>query len=313
MNTSCKSKASTSSSVFYALREKAAQGKMKRLAVAGANAPEVLEALYSAHDNHIVEPVLVGPIEAIKTMCQEKNLDWQRFEIVDADTQQDAAMKAVLLVSSGKADLLMKGHMETSTIMKAVLAKENNFRGPSLISHVSLIHLISKDRLFIITDGAINIAPSLEDKVILIKHAVLVAHAIGIANPKVAVLSPTETVNEKIPSTMDAVALVAMNQGGEIEACIVGGPYALDNAVSAEAAHHKGIGGPVAGCADILLVPDLMSGNVLIKSMEYFADTEKAGVLLGAKAPIVLTSRASSVLAKMNSIAVGVLIAKEKI
>jgi len=203
----------------------------------------------------------------------------------------------------------MKGFVDTSIILKAVLKKETGLFVDGLLSHVGVLKVDRYDKFFIISDSAMNISPTLENKADIIKNAVKVAHALEIEIPKVAMICPVEKVNDKIISTVHAAELVKMNEEGKITGCIVGGPFALDNAVSEEAARHKGINHPVAGQADVLITPNLEVGNVLNKAMEYFAYTEKAGIIMGAGAPIVLTSRASSSTSKLNSIALAVLVA----
>jgi len=193
--------------------------------------------------------------------------------------------------------------------MKAVLDKEVGLRTDSVISHVAVFDIEGYDRLFLVTDAAMNLAPSLEEKAKLINNAVQVANALDNKEPKVGVVCAVEKVNPKMEATLHAAELVKMNEEGTIKGCMVGGPFALDNAISVEAAEHKGIHHPVAGRADILLTPDIEAGNVLYKSMAFFAKSKNAGIIMGAKAPIVLTSRADSHEAKLNSIALGVLIA----
>lgn len=220
-------------------------------------------------------------------------------------------MKAAELVRDKKADVLMKGMVDTGLIMRAVLDKENNLRKSPVISHVAVMQVPGFDRLFYVTDSAMNIAPTLEQKAAILKNAVEVAHALENEMPRAAVLCAVEKVNPKMPCTLDAKELARQNKQGDIPGCLVDGPLALDNAVSIEAAKHKGVDSPVAGRADILLVPDIEAGNMLNKAMEYFAGADKAGVMMGAKVPIILTSRAASPQSKLYSIALGVLIASK--
>jgi phosphate butyryltransferase len=279
------------------------------LAVAAAEDDDVLKAVEYARLEGIVNAILIGDKEKIEKVLKEICINPEEYEILDEKNKAEACKKAVELVKTGRASTIMKGFVDTSIILKAVLNKETGIPAGGLLSHVGVLKVERYDRFFIISDSAMNISPTLENKVDIIKNAVKVAHALEIENPKVAVICPVEKVNEKIISTVHAAELAKMNKEGKITGCIVGGPLALDNAVSEEAAHHKGITHPVAGQADILITPNLEVGNVLNKAMEYFAYTEKAGIIMGAAVPIVLTSRASSSLSKLNSIALAVLIA----
>ena len=221
----------------------------------------------------------------------------------------EAAKKAVSLVSSGKANILMKGLLDTSILMKAVLDKEIGLRGKGVLSHVAVFEIGGRDELLYMTDAAMNIAPTLEDKVSIIENSVAVFKAVENRVPMVGILCAVEKVNEKMEATVHAEKLVEMNQSGEIKDCIIGGPFALDNAISKEAARIKKITHPVAGKADILLVPNIEAGNVLYKSLTYFANAQSAGIIAGARAPVVLASRSDSRQTKLNSIALGVMIA----
>lgn len=290
----------------------AAQTTICRLAVAAAQDEAVLKAVYLAKARGLVEPILVGDREAILKIAAEAALPVDPDCIIDEPDKPAACMKAAALVRDGKASLIMKGFVDTAHIMKAILSRENELRTGNQLSHVAVLEIPGYERLFYLADSAMNIAPTLEQKVSIINNTVCVAHALGNAEPKVAVLCAVEKVNPKMPCTLDAEALTQMNKDGEITGCVVEGPLALDNAVSAEAAHHKGISGPVAGNADVLIVPDIEAGNMLNKSIEYFARGKKAGVIMGAKVPVVLTSRATSAESKMYSIALGALIAAKK-
>ena len=279
------------------------------MAVAVAQDEDVLTAVYHAVSLGLIRPLLVGDQEEILRIAEQMGLPVRPEDIIHEEDKAAACMRAAALVRDGQASLLMKGFVDTSFILKAVLNKENNLKRSSQISHVLALEVPGFDRLFYVTDSAMNIAPTLEQKVAILQNAVEVAHALGNELPKVAALCAVEKVNPKMPCTLDAQALAQMNRDGIITGCLVDGPLALDNAVSEHAAKHKGIASPVAGNADILLVPDIEAGNLLNKSMEYFAHAKKAGVIMGAKAPVVLTSRASSAQAKLYSIALGVLIA----
>lgn len=279
------------------------------MAVAAAQDRDVLTAVCAAVRQGLIKPLLVGDKDKILNIAQENGIAVNSDEIIDEPDKEAACMRAAALVRDKEADLMMKGFADTALVMKAVLKKENNLKGTGQISHVLVVEIPGFDRLFYITDSAMNIAPTLEQKVSILRNAVTVAHALGNELPKAAVLCAVEKVNPRMPCTLDAEALTEMCRRGEISGCLVDGPLALDNAVSPEAAGHKGIQGPVAGSADILLVPDIEAGNLLNKSIEYFAKAKKAGVIMGAKVPVVLTSRATSPESKMYSIALGVLIA----
>lgn len=287
----------------------AKRSEPRNIAVAVAQDRDVLTAVYNAVEEGIVRPLLVGDRDEILKIAQEFEIPVQPEEIIHEPDKAAACMKAAALARDGKADLLMKGFCDTSLVMKAVLNKENDLKKSGTISHDAVMEVPSFDRLFHVTDSAMNIAPTLEQKAAIVLNAVEAAHALGNDNPKVAVLCAVEKVNPKMPCTLDAQVLAERNCAGELPGCIVDGPLALDNAVSLEAAKHKGISSPVAGNADILLVPDIEAGNMLNKAMEYFAGAQKAGVMMGAKVPIVLTSRATSAQSKMYSIALGVVIA----
>ncbi|SDL31399.1 phosphate butyryltransferase [Natronincola ferrireducens] len=281
----------------------------KVVSVACAEDIEVLMAVNAAKQEGIADAILVGDAEKIAAIAVDKNIDLGQFEIIDIKDAVEASRKAVELVSTGKAHMVMKGLVDTSIILKAVLDAEIGLRTGNVLSHVAVFDVKGYDRMFLVTDAAMNIAPDLNTKKQIIENAVHIAHALDIEEPKVAVVCAKEKANPKMPDTMDAVALEEMNQKGELKNCLVGGPFALDNAVSVEAAKHKGIDHPVAGYADILMAPDIEAGNVLYKSMVFFAGAKNAGVIVGAKAPIVLTSRADSDEAKLYSIALGVLAA----
>jgi len=281
----------------------------KTVSVACAQDVEVLLAIDAIKKEGIVDAILVGDKERIETIAEDNNIDVSKFEIVDIKDMTEASRKAVELVSSGKAHMVMKGLVDTSIILKAVLDKEIGLKTGKVLSHVAVFDIQGYDRLFTVSDAAMNIAPDLDTKKQIIDNAVGVAQALDNKVPKVAVICAKEKVNPKMPDTIDARELQRMNEEGIIKNCIVAGPFALDNAVSVEAAKLKGINHPVAGKADILLLPDIEAGNVLYKSMVYFAPSKNAGLIVGAKAPIVLTSRADTEETKLYSIALGVLYA----
>lgn len=281
----------------------------KIISVACSQDKEVLIAVDMAKKEGIANAILVGDIEKTKEIAKELNIDLDGYELIDEKDLAQASLKAVSLVSEGKADMVMKGLVDTSIILKAVLNREIGLRTGNILSHVAVFDVKGYDRLFFITDAAMNLSPDLQGKKQIIENACVVAHALDIENPKVAAICAKEKVNPKMQDTVDAKDLEEMCANGDIKGCIVGGPFALDNAVSEEAAKHKGMSHPIAGKADILLAPDIEAGNILYKSLVFFSETKNAGVIVGAKAPIILTSRADSEETKLNSIALGVLMA----
>ncbi|MGL5714077.1 MAG: phosphate butyryltransferase [Paraclostridium sp.] len=281
----------------------------KTISVACSQDKEVLMAVEMARKEGIAKAILVGNIEKTKELSQELNINLDNYELIDEKDLSKASLTAVSLVSEGKADMVMKGLVDTSIILKAVLDKEVGLRTGSILSHVAVFDVDGYDRLFFVTDAAMNLAPDLKAKKQIIENSCIVANALDIDEPKVAVICAKEKVNPKMQDTVDAKDLEDMCKSGEIKGCIVGGPFALDNAVSEEAAKHKGMDHPIAGKADILLAPDIEAGNILYKSLVFFSKTKNAGVIVGAKAPIILTSRADSEETKLNSIALGVLMA----
>jgi phosphate butyryltransferase len=279
-----------------------AKGVNKKFTVAGAEDSEVLLACEAAKKEGIGQPVLIGSKEKIETLSKELNINIEDYEIIDEAEEVQKCKKAVIEVKEGRASFVMKGLVPTATLLKAVLDSEYGIRGEGLLSHVMVYEIPNYHKLLLLTDGGMNISPTLEEKVQILRNAIKVAKAIEIENPKVACLSAVEVVNPKMPSTVEAAKLKEMNQRGEIEG-IVDGPLAFDLAISKEAAIHKGVKSEVAGDADILLVPFIEVGNALGKSFTYFAKARSAGIVVGAKAPIVLVSRADSHEDKFNSIA----------
>ena len=296
---------------FQELIETVRKGEPQTLSVAVAQDADVLLSVSNAYHNGIIKGAyLVGDEKEIGRIAQEKKIDLSAFAVVNEEEKPQACATAIRLVKEGKASLPMKGFVDTSVALKALLNREYGLRTGNLICHVGVMEVAGFDRMFLLSDSAMTIAPTLEQKVDLIRACTQIAHAMGNENPKVAVLCAVEKVNEKMPATLDAAELTRMNEEGIITGCTVKGPLALDNAVSEEAARHKGIDHPVAGHADVLITPDIEAGNILNKSMEYFARCEKAGCIMGAAKPMVLTSRASSDTSKMNSIALAVLAAQ---
>jgi phosphotransacetylase/acyl dehydratase len=264
-------------------------------------------AAIEAANAGLIEPILVGPATRIMAAAKRAGLDIAPYRLVDMPHSHAAAAQAVALVKSGEAKLLMKGSLHTDELMHAVVA-EPGLRTGRRLSHVYLMDVPSYPRLLLVTDAAINISPSLDEKRDIIQNAIDLAHILGIAMPKVAVLSAVETVNPAIPSTIDAAALCKMAERGQITGGLVDGPLAFDNAVSTLAASEKGIDSKVAGMADILVVPDLESGNMLAKQLTFLAGADAAGVVMGAQVPIILTSRADAPRARIASCAVAVLL-----
>lgn len=277
----------------------------KTIAIAAAQDKVVLEAVIQAVKDNIVEAILVGDKTNIEEIAKELNINLDSVKIIDEANVNKAAAKAVDLVRSGEAQFLMKGILGTADLLKAVLNKEAGLKTSSLLSHVMIYDIPTYHKLLFLTDGGMVPYPELNDKVGIINNAVKIAHALEIEKPKVAPICAVEVVNPSMQATLDAAALSSMNKRGQIKGCIIDGPLALDNAISEEAAHHKGIVSEVAGDSDILLVPNIEAGNFLGKSLTYFAKAESAGVIVGAKCPVVLVSRADSAKSKLYSIALG--------
>ncbi|MCK9226042.1 MAG: phosphate butyryltransferase, partial [Candidatus Muirbacterium halophilum] len=285
------------------IQAKAKSVRKRVLSVACAHDLEVMLAVDEAVNKGIVEPVMVGDVEKIKKIAKEKNIDISNWQLVDEKDDFNAAMKAVKYVSEGKADMIMKGMIATGTFLKAVLNKEWGLRSGSLLSHVALIEVPTYHKLVAVTDAAMNVAPDIMAKVDIINNSVKVMRALGINKPKVAAICAVETVNIAMQPTIDAALLAKMSDRNQIKNCVVDGPLALDNAISKEASEHKGIISEVAGDADIILCPDIEAGNVLYKALSFLAEAKIAAIIVGASCPIVLTSRADSDEAKLNSIA----------
>jgi phosphate acetyltransferase len=260
----------------------------------------------------IIQPVLVGPAARIATVARQAGLDLSAYEVVDAPHSEGSAEIAVRLAREGKAEMLMKGSLHTDELMAAVVKRETGLRTARRISHCFIMDVPAIDRVVIITDAAVNIFPTLEDKVHIVQNAIDLARALGMEQPKVAILSAMETVNPKLPSTIEAAALCKMAERGQITGGILDGPLALDNAIDLGAAKIKKISSPVGGRADILVVPDLEAGNMLAKSLSFMAEADAAGIVLGARVPIILTSRADSVTTRLASCAVAALVAKAR-
>lgn len=285
---------------------------MKTVAVAVAQDEPVLEAIRDAKKNGIANAILVGDKAKIEECAAVVGLDLKEFEVIHEPDNAKASLIAVELVSSKKADMVMKGLVDTATFLRAVLDKEKGLRTGRVLSHVAVFEIPAIQRILLVTDAAMNIAPDLLTKKQIIENAVVVAKGIGIEMPKVAVVCAVEVVNPDMQPTLDAAVLSKMCDRGQIKGCIVDGPLAIDNALSEEAARHKGIVSPVAGHADIILVPNIETGNVMYKTLTYTANAKNGGILAGAAAPVILTSRADSHESKMYSIALASLVASAR-
>ncbi len=288
---------------FEELVDKVREKGLKKIVLAGAEDFEALKAITRAHREGLCDAILVGKEDEVRKNLKSLKAD---FEIVKTRSENETAEVSVRLVSSGKADLLMKGLIKTSTLLKAVLNKEWGLRTERLLSHVVLMEIPGFDRLLFLTDGGMVIRPSLEEKVQIIMNAVDLAKRLGYEKPKVALITAVETVNEKMPETVEASIIAKMAERGQIKGCIIDGPLGFDNAVSTFAARVKGIKSDVAGIADILVVPDIHSGNFLGKSVVYFAKGRIAGVVVGARKPVVIVSRADTEESKFYSVILGI-------
>ncbi|HLO57621.1 MAG TPA: bifunctional enoyl-CoA hydratase/phosphate acetyltransferase [Bacteroidales bacterium] len=288
------------------LLEQAEKKGRKRLVVAAAQDEDVLLAVKAAVEKKLVEPVLVGNRDEIISILKAIGLDSSSFQILHEPDKNLACQLAVQLIRQGNGDILMKGIVTTGMLVKAILDKEKGLLKGMLLSHVAFFQSKYYPKVICVTDAALNIAPNVNEKAAIIRNAVSVCHKIGIEKPLVAVLAAVETVNPKMEATVHAEILTGMQKQSQIEGCIVEGPLALDNAVSEEAAHHKGLTSDVAGHADVLLVPDLNSGNILYKSLNFLGGAVCAAVVAGAAVPVVLTSRADEDRSKFLSIALAV-------
>ena len=286
--------------------------KTKPLVVACAEDEHVLEAVELARKEDIVQPILVGDKEEILAIMKKLNIKEDDYEIHDEEDKEQASLKAVKMVHDQEESILMKGLVDTSVVLKAALNKEFGLRTENRISHVSVMETANYHKLLLMSDGAMNIAPNLDEKRQIIENSVKIAHALGIERPNVAVVGAVEKINPQMQATLDARDLKKMNEDGIIKNCVVSGPFAIDNAINKEAANHKGINDPMAGETDILLMPRIEAGNVFYKTMMFLANAKSASVIAGAKKPIVLTSRADSTMSKYYSIALSALVANIK-
>lgn len=260
----------------------------------------------------LIVPILVGPAAKIQAVARQADVSLSHVEVVDAPHSDAAAVEAVRLVREGRAECLMKGSLHTDELMAAVVSREGGLRTARRISHCFVMDVPNHDSPLVISDAAVNIAPTLEDKVHIVQNAIDLIHALGAEEARVAILSAMETINPKVPSTIEAAALCKMADRGQITGGILDGPLALDNAIDLAAARIKKIDSPVAGRANVLIVPDLEAGNMLAKSLTFLADADAAGIVLGAKVPVILTSRADSVMTRLASCAVASLVANAR-
>jgi phosphate acetyltransferase/phosphate butyryltransferase len=272
----------------------------------------LLGAIEAAREQLIV-PVLIGPKAKIRAAAAQAQLDISSYEMISTEHSEAAAVLSVAMARAGKVEALMKGALHTDELMRAVFDGEQGLRTARRISHVYVIDACGYPRPLFVTDAAINLYPTLDDKRDIVQNAIDLAQALGIATPKVAILAAVETVSTKLRSTLDAAAICKMADRGQITGGLIDGPLAFDNAVSEEAAKMTGIVSPVAGQADIFVVPDVEAGNMLAKQLEYLADAEVAGIVLGARVPIILTSRADKALARQGSCAIALLLARRKL
>jgi phosphate acetyltransferase len=271
-----------------------------------------LEGAMEAAKLGLIVPTLVGPRDRILATAASCGIDLSGVQIVDAPHSEASAAAAVQLVREGKAEALMKGSLHTDELMAAVVKRDTGLRTSRRVSHCFVMDVPDHEDALIITDAAVNIAPTLEDKAHILQNAIDLAHALGLPEVRVAILSAMETVNPKVPSTIEAAALCKMLDRGQITGALVDGPLALDNAINLSAAKIKKINSPVAGRANVLLVPDLEAGNMLAKSLSFLAGADAAGIVLGAKVPIILTSRADSLLTRLASCAVAAMVARAR-
>lgn len=294
---------------FEELISKANQKTLKKVSVSNAQDEPVLQAVKAAKEQNIATAILVGDEAKIREIAASIDMDLTDFDIINEPDTEAAALKAVELVHNGKADILLKGLLETKTFLKSVLNKEVGLRTGKMLSHVCVFEIEGINRLLFFTDVAFNTYPTLADKVNIINNAVEVAHACGIECPKVAPLCAVETVNPKMQPTVDADNLTKMYEGGDFKGCQIYGPLSMDLAIDPEAAVHKGVTNPVAGHADILLFPNIDAGNITYKILVRTAKVKIGNVLVGTSAPVVLTSRSDDFQTKLNSIALATVIA----
>jgi phosphotransacetylase len=299
----------TGTGKYEALLERCRNLSPVPTAVAHPCEESALTGAVEAAQKKLIAPILVGPKDKIVAIAKSAGVDLGGLEIIDATHSHDSAEKAVSLIREGRAEVLMKGSLHSDELLGAVVSREKGLRTGRRISHVFLMDVPTYHKALVVTDAAINIAPTLEDKVDICQNAIDLAVALGVKTPKVAILAAVETVNSKMPATIDAACLCKMAERGQIKGGLLDGPLAFDNAISKEAAKTKGIASEVAGDPDILLVPDLEAGNILAKQLSFLANADSAGLVLGTRVPVILTSRADSVRSRIASCAVANLVA----
>ncbi|TFG61627.1 MAG: bifunctional enoyl-CoA hydratase/phosphate acetyltransferase [Spirochaetales bacterium] len=292
---------------FSELEEQAKTQQPKRVVLAMAEESDALSAILHAAAQGIVQPVLVGEIPVIRQIAEQLSVDISAYPQIQAYGETECAEKSMELISSGEADLLMKGRLSTAVVVKVVLNKKYGLRGEGLLSHVAITEIPEfYHKLLLMTDAGLNIAPSLTEKISMVNNAVITAHKLGIPVPKVAIIGALEKVNSDMPVTIDAALLSKMADRGQIKECIIDGPFALDNAISKKSCEVKGIKTVVGGDADILIMPDIEAANVFYKTIAYLTSCKIAGVIMGARVPVILTSRSDSDSIKYHSILLGV-------
>jgi phosphate butyryltransferase len=294
---------------FVELMAEARRVGPKMVAVAAPHEPEILLSAQDAQKEGIANCTLVGDRELIRRLAAEQQIDITKMMLIHEPDPKTAARKVMELLRMGHADLAMKGKLDTGDFLRAALDREMGLRTGRLFTHVAVFEVPGFDRFLFVTDSGVVVAPTLEQKVEIVQNAIMVAQRLGVHEPKVAVLAATEMVNPKIPTTMDAANLAKMADRGQIQGGLVDGPLALDNAISPESVAIKGIKGPVAGVADILVTPDVEAGNLLAKAITYFAKGKMAGVVVGGKSPLIVASRSDPHETKLVSMALGVLLA----
>ena len=283
------------------------------MAVAGADHPIALESVRMCANAGLIDPILIGSRDAIRRAAQEINWDLSGIQMVSAEGEKETADTAVAICKTREAAALMKGHIHTDSIMAAVVNRDNGLRTSRRLSHIFHMTIPNNERVLMITDGAVNVAPDAGTKIDIINNAVFLAHALGNPEPRVALLSGTEVISPSMPSSVDSAKVVKRANAGEVNGAFVDGPFAFDNALSPDAAHLKGIDSPVAGRADILVVPNIETGNSLFKMMVYFMSGLAAGVVMGGKGPIVLTSRADPPEARFAATAIAAIVANNAV
>ncbi len=292
---------------FEEVIERAIQFGPKTISVAVSQAEDVMIAIETARKMGLVNGILVGNEDETIKVCKKLNINHLDYEIINELDKSEAAKIAVKLIREKKAELLMKGMLGSDRILRAVLDKESGLRTQKLLSHAYVLKLKKYGKLLTVTDGAMNIAPSLEQKVQIVQNIIDFCHCLEITNPKIALLAAVEVVNPNMKASVDAACLSKMAERGQINGGIVDGPLAFDNAISKEAALHKGINSPVSGEVDAVVVPEIETGNIFSKGLVYLGDAEPAGVVLGTAAPVILVSRSDSPISKVRSIALGIL------